>query len=290
MKTIWDWHIDYICFYIIDNIYFMIQVLWWLWRVCCWLCRWSLLGVIIYRTADGADRQIWRSILLGRSYCDAGRHPLRRYQLIPLISYLWQWTKCIQCRAKIPLKYTIIEIITACSALLIAWIAPSLWIWSALILIWSWLIVIACVDIENQTLHIPSRCVLVLIHLLLIIQDRDIMIIFSGLWTLLIFVLIYRWAKYYAQYKYQMQEWFGQGDVMLAPILMMSLTRYQLQVWVLVTQITIWSDLIYLLLIASIIGLWWYVISWSLRSHQTLAFLPYMILWYVFLMIFERAW
>ena len=256
--------------------------------VCVGLCRWSLLGVIVSRTAEYADRNTWKGIIKGRSQCDVGRHPLKCYQLIPCISYLIQWGKCQKCGGIIPPIWTAIECMTALMFVVIALMTPNRFVAIVLGLVRSCLLIIACVDIYNQTLHLPSRFFLLVLHIILFAIFPYPMMIGSALYILGVFVCIYRWAKYYAHHRYQMQEWFGQGDVMLAPILMTSMVRYWTYNGMIVTDTIARYAILYLILIASILGLVWYVLCIPWRSRQTLPFLPCMILAYVIIMIFQR--
>lgn len=253
------------------------------------LCRGSLLGVIVSRTADNNTWKIWRSIIIGRSYCDIGKHPLQRYQLIPIVGYLIQKGKCNQCRTKIALTSTWIELSSVIAFLFVYYLDTNrLQIWYRLVM-WSSLIIIAFVDIYNQTLHIPSRIVLVIIHSIILILYPHPLIGRSIIWGILIFVIMYQIAKYYAHHRYGMIEWLGQGDVMLAPILIMSLTRYRLINQQIIGKIDIISDIVYLLVGASIMGIIRYLTYTRQSSQQTLPFLPCMILWYALILILQNT-
>ena len=65
---------------------------------------------------------------------------------------------------------------------------------------------------------------------------------------------------------------------MLAPILIMSLTRYRLINQQIIGKIDIISDIVYLLVGASIMGIIRYLTYTRQSSQQTLPFLPCMIL------------
>ena len=80
-----------------------------------WLMLMSLLGlmvgsflnVIIYRLPQE------RSFVSGRSSCPHCHHPLRWYDLAPILSYLLLRGQCRYCQAKTSLQYPLIEILTA---------------------------------------------------------------------------------------------------------------------------------------------------------------------------------
>ena len=52
------------------------------------------------------------SIVKPASHCDKCKHVLKWYELIPIISYLFQGGKCLKCKTKLPISYVLIEICT----------------------------------------------------------------------------------------------------------------------------------------------------------------------------------
>lgn len=256
-----------------------------------WLCWWSLLWVIISRTSSQSTWSIWKAIFIWQSYCDSGKHVLKRYQLIPIISYIWQWWICIKCKTRIPLRYGIIECVTAITFLYATTISLDIPMLFYLVFVRSCLIIIAFVDIDNQTLHIPSWFMLLILHVWIMILHYNSMILISWICSLIIFGGIYIIAKWYAQYRYSMTEWFWQWDVMLAPLLAMSLVLIKSYMWFSVDTFMIITDIINMLIMASMIGILWYFV-WHIKSqkNQTLPFLPCMIFWYVMILLLQRAW
>ena len=65
---------------------------------------------------------------------------------------------------------------------------------------------------------------------------------------------------------------------MMAPILAISTTWYALYYGLEINHIMVVTSIIYILLIASVVGILWYMINNKDRSRQTLAFLPCMII------------
>ena len=67
----------------------------------------SFLNVVIDRLSTG------RSIVYGRSYCEHCRKTLKPYDLLPVISYLLLRGRCRYCKAHIPVRILIVEILSA---------------------------------------------------------------------------------------------------------------------------------------------------------------------------------
>lgn len=67
----------------------------------------SFLNVCIYRLPLGL------SIAHPRSYCPKCRHKIKWNNNIPILSYILLKGRCLHCKAKIPLRYLLVEIMTA---------------------------------------------------------------------------------------------------------------------------------------------------------------------------------
>lgn len=52
------------------------------------------------------------NVITGRSRCDNCQHPLKWYELIPLLSFIWQRGKCNYCHQKIAIEHLLVEILT----------------------------------------------------------------------------------------------------------------------------------------------------------------------------------
>ena len=74
----------------------------------------SFLNVIILRY----DNLSWKS-LFGRSHCLSCGNSLRWYELVPVLSFLFQKGKCRKCGKKISWQYPLVEMLTAFLFLLI---------------------------------------------------------------------------------------------------------------------------------------------------------------------------
>jgi leader peptidase (prepilin peptidase) / N-methyltransferase len=86
----------------------------------------SFLGVVIERLPAG------RSVLLGRSTCDACGATLGARDLVPLVSWLWRRGRCGYCQTYLGAFYPAIELATLAVALSAAW------------LVTGWLLVVSC--------------------------------------------------------------------------------------------------------------------------------------------------
>lgn len=130
----------------------------------------SFLNVVIYRLPI-MMQQNWRkdcqeylglevelqanepfNLVLPLSRCPACNAPIKPYQNIPVISYVFLKGKCANCENPISLRYPIIEVFTALLSLIIAWhfgFTPQTGY--ALFLTWS-LIALSFIDIDHHLL------------------------------------------------------------------------------------------------------------------------------------------
>jgi len=188
-------------------------------------CLGSLWSVLFFRLQDNIDWTVIKSILIGHSYCPNCKHRLKRYNLIPVISYIRQKWKCSFCNKQINKTYITLEILTA----IITVATYYLWFFVAHIeiyqvVLWiliNWLFVLLIVyDFQKHELHVPIRFISVPLVLWLTISSWYLQLALSG--TLLwggIYLFIYRIAKIYAKHRYGMDEGFGQWDVWMAFLL-----------------------------------------------------------------------
>ncbi|MEW5880435.1 MAG: A24 family peptidase [Pseudomonadota bacterium] len=142
----------------------------------------SFLNVVIHRLPRMMEAE-WRAqcaelegrepakaerynLLVPRSHCPACNKPLRVIDNIPLVSYLMLQGRCAFCGARIPLRYPIVEGLTAVLSALVAWrfgwgAAGAL----ALVLVWT---LIALTFIDADTTFLPDDLTLPLLWLGLI--------------------------------------------------------------------------------------------------------------------------
>ncbi len=101
---------------------------------------------------EGAVADTPFNLVLPLSRCPGCNTPIKPYQNIPLISYLFLKGKCATCGCRISLRYPIIEAFTAITSVIVAWhfgYTPQAFF--ALLLTWS-LIALIFIDIDHQLL------------------------------------------------------------------------------------------------------------------------------------------
>lgn len=110
----------------------------------------SFLNVVIYRTPLGM------SIVTGPSHCTTCGTRIKPYDLIPIVSWCLLGGKCRACKAKISVRYTIVEALTGVMFLL-AYIRYSLTLMLPIsIILFCVLIVLSFIDLDHM--QIPYWC------------------------------------------------------------------------------------------------------------------------------------
>jgi leader peptidase (prepilin peptidase) / N-methyltransferase len=125
----------------------------------------SFLNVFLYRFHTGKS-------LSGHSHCLSCGKSLRFYELIPLFSYLALRGRCYGCRSYIPVRYFIVELLTAVLFVFVFWTSAT---WFTLLLglaFVSILIVIAVYDYRHFI--IPDELILGLMVLALSQQTYEL--------------------------------------------------------------------------------------------------------------------
>ncbi len=107
-------------------------------------CVGSFLNVCIYRLPLG------KSIIWPPSHCPGCKHPILWYDNIPLISYVVLKNRCRHCGDHIPVRYFIVELITALSGMLLLYyftFSAEFFVYG---LFTCALITVVFIDIEHQ--------------------------------------------------------------------------------------------------------------------------------------------
>ncbi len=120
----------------------------------------SFLNVCIYRIPRR------ESIVFPGSHCTSCGAPLKSYDLIPVVSFLWLGGKCRTCKNPISPRYPAVELTTAVLITLQGWIwglSFSFFLYAALSAV---LIVVTMIDFDHQV--IPDSLVLIIAALGLI--------------------------------------------------------------------------------------------------------------------------
>ncbi len=131
----------------------------------------SFLNVIIYRVPAG------ESIAKGRSKCMNCGEQIKAYDLVPIISYIFLRGKCRSCKARVSIRYPMIEVLTGL-IFLGTFLVEGLEIKSFLTMaVGAILIAISAIDFDHMI--IPNGLVIALIPLAIAygIWDYDVAIV-----------------------------------------------------------------------------------------------------------------
>ena len=146
----------------------------------------SFLNVVIYRLPIMMQRD-WRdqcealkeelpdnlpegtfNLVVPRSRCPECGNPIKAWQNIPVISYLFLGARCANCRKAISVRYPIVEFVTAVLAAWCAWRFGFGWEAVMAIVLTFALVTISLIDIDHQL--IPDSIVLPIMWLGLVMS------------------------------------------------------------------------------------------------------------------------
>lgn len=109
----------------------------------------SFLNVVIYRLPLGM------SIAAGRSRCPECKATVAAYDNVPLVSYAFLRGKCRRCGWHIPLRYPLVELLSAAAGFYIVWVhgatLEALWLYAFVAI----MIVITFIDWDHQIIPDP---------------------------------------------------------------------------------------------------------------------------------------
>lgn len=167
----------------------------------------SFLNVLIHRL----PRDI--SIIFPNSFCPNCNKPIKFYDNIPIISCLLLRGKCRSCRAKIPLRYPIVEILTGILFVTINTLLGFMTLGFIFAVFFvCFLIVAFFTDLETQTLPDMPSYLTIAVGLAYNFLSNNLMSSLWGLfWGFSILYLIGFFGKLY--YK---KDVLGGGDILLA--------------------------------------------------------------------------
>jgi leader peptidase (prepilin peptidase) / N-methyltransferase len=111
-------------------------------------CFGSVIGSFLNVCAYRLPRE--RSVVKPNSFCPACEIPIKFYDNIPIVSYLFLRAKCRACGARISLQYPAVELITGLLFLMLYWKFGFGRTLPVLMLFVSVLIVISVIDLEFQ--------------------------------------------------------------------------------------------------------------------------------------------
>lgn len=197
-------------------------------------CFGSFGNVLMERLPAGAS-------LGGRSYCVGCKKTLRMWKLVPVLSWCFLGGRCARCNAAIPLRYTLVEFVTALifiSALLLSRFDVS----AALLLgiaFWAMLLIVV-IDLETQL--IPDALTLTLAVAAVVLQWTQV-----GTISLLPALIGFMFLG--VQWLVSKGRWIGSGDVLLVAALGLLLLSWQMMVmmlWFTYVVGTLWIGVLYL--------------------------------------------
>ena len=115
-----------------------------------WRCQCKELLAI--KDLDNEPSEPPPGLMWSRSHCPKCGHLIESYENIPLLSYLFLRGRCASCKARISLRYPLIELITATLFLAVAmYLGPTIQTLAALGLT-ATLIALTVIDIDHQLL------------------------------------------------------------------------------------------------------------------------------------------
>jgi len=146
------------------------------------LCIGSFLNVVVYRLPLMMRNQVEDDYLdlfekepkerpefnlsTPHSACPKCKSPIKPWQNIPVISYLWLKGKCANCKTSISVRYPIVELTTGLLGLLVAYQFGASWQTAALLVFTYFLVALTLIDMDEYLL--PDSLTLPLIWIALI--------------------------------------------------------------------------------------------------------------------------
>ncbi|MDP9506385.1 MULTISPECIES: A24 family peptidase [Pseudomonas] len=194
----------------------------------------SFLNVLVWRLPKMLERD-WRAqahevlglppepvaapynLLLPHSQCPHCAQPIRPWQNIPLLSYLWLRGRCAHCRTAISPRYPLTELACGLISAYVAWHFGFGWP-AGLLLILSWgLLAMSLIDADHQLL--PDVLVLPLLWLGLIANSFEVLAsLEDALWGAVLGYLCL-WSVFWLFKLLTGKDGMGHGDFKLLAML-----------------------------------------------------------------------
>ncbi|MCP8634031.1 A24 family peptidase [Pseudomonas mosselii] len=193
----------------------------------------SFLNVLAYRLPLMLERQWQREaqevlglpqaererfdLCLPASRCPHCQRPIRAWENIPVLSYVALRGRCSGCKARISVRYPLVELATALLSLLVAWhFGPGMEALAVMLLTWG-LIGLSLIDAEHQLL--PDVLVLPLLWLGLVVNAFGLLVpLADAVWGAVAGYLSL-WAVYWVFKLVTGKEGMGFGDFKLLAML-----------------------------------------------------------------------
>lgn len=157
------------------------------------------------------------NLLLPHSQCPHCAQPIRPWENIPLLSYLWLRGRCAHCKVAISPRYPLTELACGLISAFIAWHFGFGWT-AGLMLILSWgLLAMSLIDADHQLL--PDTLVLPLLWLGLIANSFGLLVsLGDALWGA-VFGYLTLWSVYWLFKLLTGKDGMGHGDFKLLALL-----------------------------------------------------------------------
>lgn len=183
----------------------------------------SFWSVILSRWASSENLKQASSIISWRSQCPYCKTTLQARDLVPILSFVFQWGKCRYCKKKISRFYPILEIGSAIVFWFVWWyfqdkgighVAFRIATWWAL-----WLMVVY--SVLWYEIHIPLLlflCGVLLIGFFSWLYPRSSLR--GGVVLFVLFLALYFLWRQIVRFRYHVNEdWMWVGDILMAPYL-----------------------------------------------------------------------
>ncbi len=215
----------------------------------------SFFNVCIYRIPNHL------SIMWPASHCPVCNTPLKPWNNIPILSYLFQRGKCSYCGAKIHWHYVIVEIITPIVFFLIFYKSDFKFtlFFAKNIFFFSIAIILFFIDSFHKILPDILTIPLIFIGFIFTFFAKDISIINSLLSSIIVFAILYLIS--YIYYKSTNKIGLGGGDIKLFSA---------------IGAFFGFQGVVFILFFSSVLAVFWYVFSKMKREDQ-LPFGPFII-------------
>lgn len=198
------------------------------------------------------------NLLLPHSECPRCSHKIRAWENIPVLSYLMLRGKCAECRAKISLRYPLVELATGILSAFVVYHFGLSWQAGAFLLLTWGLLAMSLIDADHQLL--PDVLVLPLLWLGLIVNGQGLFTdLYDALWGAVAGYLSL-WLVYWAFKLITGKEGMGYGDFKLLAML---------GAW------GGWQILPLTILLSSLVGAVLGVVMLKMRNAQTSTPIPF---------------
>lgn len=198
------------------------------------------------------------NLLLPHSECPRCSHKIRAWENIPVLSYLMLRGKCAECRAKISLRYPLVELATGILSAFVVYHFGLSWQTGAFLLLTWGLLAMSLIDADHQLL--PDVLVLPLLWLGLIVNGQGLFTdLYAALWGAVAGYLSL-WLVYWAFKLITGKEGMGYGDFKLLAML---------GAW------GGWQILPLTILLSSLVGAVLGVVMLKMRNAQTSTPIPF---------------